>query len=169
MRHSIRWALPRIAVLAALYVAGARLGLALSFSHEHVTSVWPPTGIAVAALMIFGFRVWPGIFIGALVANLLDGAPLPVAAGIAVGNTLAPLAAAALMRRLRVRPSLERLRDVLWLALGGGLGAMTISATLGTAVLYAAGENKVTALWRIWWVGDAMGVIILAPLLLTLF
>lgn len=154
-------------VLACAYVAGAKIGLALSFSHPLVTAVWPPTGIAVAALMIWGYRVWPGIFIGAVVANSLDGAGLPVAGGIAVGNTLAPIVAVALLRHLRVRPTFERLRDVIWTT-AAALLSMTVSATLGTAVLILSGADAGSNVWRIWWIGDALGVLLVAPLLMTM-
>jgi PAS domain S-box-containing protein len=159
----------RCSVLAAAYVGAAQLGLALSFSHEHVTAVWPPTGVAVAALLLFGARLWPGVLAGALLANVLDGTGAPVAAAIAVGNTLAPVAAVALLRRAGVRPTLERLRDVLWVTFGAGFAAMTISATFGASVLTLSGAGAFASIWRVWWVGDAMGVVLLAPLLLTLF
>jgi PAS domain S-box-containing protein len=169
IRRSTRITVARNLVLTAAYIGAARLGLALSFSHEHVTAVWPATGIAVAALLLFGVRLWPGIFVGALVANVLDGVHPGAAIAIAVGNTLAPVAACMLLRRVRVLPTLERLRDVMWLTLGGGLCAMTISATIGATVLYATGQPSFVAVWRLWWVGDAMGVVLLSPLLLSLF
>jgi PAS domain S-box-containing protein len=159
----------RCGLLTAAYLVAARLGLALSFSHEHVTAVWPPTGVALAALMLFGTRLWPGILIGAFAANVLDGVDPAIAAAIAVGNTLAPVAAAHLMRRANVRPALDRLRDVLWLTFGAGFAAMAISATIGASVLTLSGAGAFIAIWRVWWVGDAMGVVLLAPLLLTLF
>jgi signal transduction histidine kinase/integral membrane sensor domain MASE1 len=154
-------------VLACAYVVGAKIGLALSFSHPLVTAIWPPTGIAVAALMIWGYRVWPGIFIGAVAANVLSGAGVPVGAGIAVGNTLAPVVAVLLLRNLRVRPAFERLRDVIWTT-GAALVAMTISATLGTLVLSLNGSSGGLEGWTIWWMGDAMGVLLVAPLLMTM-
>jgi signal transduction histidine kinase/integral membrane sensor domain MASE1 len=157
----------RCGALAIAYLAAARLGLALSFTHEHVTAVWPPTGFAVAALVLFGRRLWPGVLLGALVANVVDGVAFPVATAIAVGNTLAPLAATEILRRADFRPTLRRLRDVLWLTFGAGLGAMTISATIGAAALTVTG-GSFWPIWRVWWVGDAMGVVLLAPLLLTL-
>lgn len=158
----------QIVLLTAAYIAAAKLGLLLTFSHDHVTAVWPPTGIAVAALMVFGVRLWPGVLLGAVIANISDGAPLPVAAGIGVGNALAPVVATVVLRRLGVVRTLARLRDVLLVATVGGLGAMTISATFGTAVLTVAGEPRSVEIWRLWWVGDAMGVILVAPFLLTI-
>src|SRR4026209_1330260 len=90
----------QILVLAVVYYAAARLGLSLASLHKNVTPVWPPTGIAIGALLIFGWRLWPGIFIGALGVNVLADAPLGSALGIAPGNTLEALAAFWLLQRL---------------------------------------------------------------------
>src|SRR3954454_15557577 len=76
------------AILALAYFAAAKLGLTMAFVTEQVTAVWPPTGIALAAILVFGRRVWPGIALGAFVANATTGAPIPAAMGITVGNTL---------------------------------------------------------------------------------
>ena len=75
-------------IVAIIYFAGAELGLSLASVHENVTPVWPPTGIAIASLLIFGPRVWPGVFVGALAANLLTHISIGSAIGIATGNTL---------------------------------------------------------------------------------
>lgn len=160
-----------IVLLAVAYVVSARLGLTLAFANENVTAVWPPTGIAVAALVLRGRRLWPGIALGALVANWTHGLPVHLAAGIAVGNTAAPLVAHALLQRLRVRPTLERVRDIVALIVAGGPLPMVISATVGTAVLLSGDELSVSALsrtWMVWWAGDAMGVVVFAPLILTM-
>src|SRR5581483_10147317 len=89
----------QLAALALAYWAAARLGLQLALVHGQVTPIWPPTGIAVVAMLVFGFRVWPAVFVGALAVNLPIG-PTPLGAAIiAIGNTLAPVTAAALLRR----------------------------------------------------------------------
>jgi integral membrane sensor domain MASE1 len=75
-------------VVGIVYFAGAELGLSLATLHQNVTPVWPPTGIAIAALLIFGPRVWPGVFAGALAANLALNLPIASDVGIATGNTL---------------------------------------------------------------------------------
>ncbi|MFY9586449.1 MAG: MASE1 domain-containing protein [Actinomycetota bacterium] len=160
----------RAAILAVAYFLGAKLGLRLAYSNENITSVWPPTGIAVAGLLLFGPRVWPGITVGALVANLTNGAPLATTLGICVGNTLAPIVGAALLRRTGFRPALDRLRDVVLLVLLGGLASMLISATGGTLSLIATdaiGREGAGLAWLVWWVGDALGVVLFAPLILT--
>src|SRR5438067_2439477 len=126
----------RVAVVAVLYFLGARAGLAVAFENRNVTAVWPPTGIAVAALLVWGLGVWPGIAIGAFVANITNHAGLSTSAAITVGNTLAPVVAAYVLRRTPwIDEKLEHMRDVLALFLIAGLGAMKISAALGTSSL----------------------------------
>src|SRR5262245_32532261 len=86
-------------VLAAVYFAAAKLGLSLAFDAEQVTAIWPPTGIALAAVLLLGYRAWPGIFVGAFLANVTTShETFAVAAGIAAGNTLEALAGAFLVR-----------------------------------------------------------------------
>ncbi len=160
----------RIALLAALYLAGAHAGLAVAFSNRNVTTVWPPTGIAVAGLLIWGIDVWPGIVIGAFLANITNHAGVGTSAAIVVGNTAAPVVAALVLRSVSwFDDALERLRDVLSLLLVGGFGAMTISATLGTSALlltHATTASRALSVWAVWWVGDAIGVVLFAPFLL---
>ena len=162
----------RIALLALAYTVGARLGLRLAYSNRNVTAVWPPTGIAVAALLVWGRSVWPGIAIGAFVANFSNGTSVATAAAITVGNTLAPFVGAWLVRTVAsTRDGLESLRDVFSLVVFGGLAAMTISATFGTAALaatHALGGSSVWSVWLVWWIGDAIGVILFAPVLIQL-
>src|SRR5436853_7098907 len=103
-----RW-LVEVAAVALVYYLTARLGLGLAFANKNVTAIWPPTGIAVAALVLRGTRVWPGIAIGALTANLANGASADIALGFSVGNTVAPLLAASRLRRISFRPGLDRM------------------------------------------------------------
>src|SRR5881397_3866638 len=102
-----------ILVLAALYFFAARLGLSLASVHANVSPVWPPTGLAIAAILLLGYRVWPGILIGAFLANLLTPVPIVVAGTIAVGNTLEAFSAGFLLRSIDFHNSLDRARDVL--------------------------------------------------------
>lgn len=156
-------------LVAALYWIGGRLGLRLAFANRNVTAVWPPTGLAVSALFMLGLRVWPGVFAGALLANITNGAPLDTSAGIAVGNTLAPMLAASLLQRVDFRATLDRVVDVVSIV-AVGLAGMLVSATLGTTVLLLTGElgGSYGSAWTVWWIGDAMGVIVFAPALFTL-
>src|SRR4051812_40078580 len=86
-------------IVAIVYFAAAELGLSLASLHSNVTPVWPPTGIAIASLLIFGRRIWPGVFVGALAANLLTSIPVSSSIGIAIGNTLEALLACWLLGR----------------------------------------------------------------------
>jgi diguanylate cyclase (GGDEF)-like protein/PAS domain S-box-containing protein len=159
------------AVLALVYFVAAKLGLSLAPMHKSVTLVWPPTGIALAAALLFGYRVWPGIALGAFLANVSTGVGVTVAAAIATGNTLEALAGAYLLRHLaRFRGSLERPQDVFgFVALGVGVST-SVAATIGAFSLCLGGVapwSLYAALWGQWWLGDAMGALIVTPVLLT--
>lgn len=171
--HLDRRSLVRLAIeillVALVYWGGAWLGLRLAFSNRNVTAVWPPTGIAVAALFLLGPRVWPGVFLGALLGNLTNAAPLETSAGIAVGNTLAPVLATYLLRSVGFRATLDRVVDVAGIV-AAGLFGMLVSASLGSTVLLLTGQlsGSFSNAWTVWWIGDAMGVIVLAPVIFTL-
>jgi PAS domain S-box-containing protein len=160
-----------VLALAAVYFGAAKLGLSMAFLAEQVTLVWPPTGIALAAVLVFGPRCWPGIALGAFLANATANEPIPVACGIAAGNTLEALLGAWLLRRLvEFRPSLERLRDALGLVVLAGAVSTTVSATIGVLSLCVGGVqawSDFAPLWAVWWLGDAMGNLVMAPVLLT--
>jgi signal transduction histidine kinase len=157
--------------LAALYVVAARLGLAFDPLSGFATLVWPPTGISLAAVLLLGYRVWPGILIGAAAANLLAGAPTAVALGIGVGNTLEAIAGAYLLRRIpRFTVSLERVSSVVGLVALAALLSTLISATIGVAALHAANvvqQSELGETWRAWWIGDMVGALLIAPLILV--
>ena len=159
-----------IGAVAAVYVAAARIGLALDAVSGFATYFWPPTGLSLAALLLFGFRLWPGIAIGALVANLWAGAAPAVGLGIAVGNTAEAVVGAHVLLRMGVQPALERIRDVLALLVVGALASTLISATLGTASLWIGGaihSGDLGEVWRAWWVGDALSDLVFGALVLT--
>lgn len=161
----------RLALLAFVYWIAARLSLTLALVHGQVTPVWPPTGIALVAILIFGRRVWPAIFVAALAVNLPIG-PSPIGATlIAAGNTLAPVVAAELLKRVGFRPELDRFRDAAAIVGLAALAGMSISASIGTSVLVLSGAVPPTGFWptwTVWWTGDAMGVLLVAPFLLSL-
>ena len=161
----------RIAVLAAAYIAAARLGLMMDAVGGFATLVWAPTGIALVALLRGGRRLWPGVAAGAAIANAWTGAPLAVACGIAAGNTLEAVLAVWVLERAGFDAQLARVRDVLALVGLAALASPVASATIGVASLYAGGVIALPGClpaWRAWWLGDAMGDLVVAPLLLAL-
>jgi signal transduction histidine kinase len=160
-----------VVLLATVYVAFAKVGLSLDAVAGFATLVWAPTGIALVAVLLLGPRMWPGIALGALVANLWAGALAPVALGIAAGNTLEALLGAYLVRRaLGSVPSLERVRDVVaWVVLGAFVAPIA-SASIGIGSLVAGGMlpvDRVAETLRAWWVGDALGALVVGSLLLA--
>jgi PAS domain S-box-containing protein len=160
----------KAAALAAVYVAAAKLGIELSVARGVVTPVWAPTGIAIAALFLFGRNLWPAVALGALVANATSDASLGVSAAIAGGNTLEALVGSELLRRADVRPALDRVRDVIALILLAAVAAPVIAATNGVTALWIAGDvgsSSYGSEWLLWWVGDAMGALVVAPLALV--
>lgn len=157
-------------LVAVLYVLAARAGFSLAFATRQVTAVWPPTGIAIAALWLFGGRAWPGVLAGAFVANALASESLPTALAIAIGNTLGPLLGVRLLALAHFDARMERVRDVLALAFLGAAAAMLVTASNGVVQLLLAGivsPPAALSVWSVWWAGDAMGVLLVAPLILT--
>ena len=158
-------------LVAVVYFAGAELGLSLATLHRNVTPVWPPTGIAIAALLIFGGRVWPGVFIGALAANLATGISVPAAIGIATGNTLeAVLAWFLLQRSKRWRRTFDSVGDVLIFLVYAAVLAPLVSATIGSLSLCFGDPrlwNRFVSIFMTWWMGDGFGALIVSPFLLS--
>ncbi|MGY0062215.1 MASE1 domain-containing protein [Streptomyces sp. LZ34] len=160
----------RIVAVTAAYYAGARIGLLQELVRGQVTPLWPPTGIALACLLLLGLRTWPGIALGALLVNAPIGPTVPAVAAIVAGNTLSPVYSYLLLRRMGFHTELNRLRDALSLVFLGALAGMLISSTVGTGVLVLQGALPTDAFWptwSVWWTGDAMGVLVVTPLLLV--
>jgi integral membrane sensor domain MASE1 len=156
-------------LLAAVYVAAAKAAFALGFVHTSIAPVWLPSGVALAAVLLFGRRAVPGVFLGAFLFNATTPVPLWVCAAIGVGNTLEAVAGAWLLRRAGFRREIDRVRDVLALAGLAALLATAISATVGVSSLWLSGivsGGDLRASWAVWWLGDASGVLTVAPLLL---
>ncbi len=160
-----------VALLAALYFASAKLGFFAAAAHGVVSSAWPPSGIALAALVLLGVRFWPAVALGAFLANATSGVPVAGAAAIAAGNTLEAVAGTWLLAHVAgFRPALDRVRDVLALAGLAAIVSTTVSATIGVASLAASGagaSDRFATLWLSWWSGDAIGDLLVAPLMLT--
>jgi|GEM_PF-350981 len=169
MRSNYVRYLASLLLLAGIYFAAAKLGLSLASVHTNVSPVWPPTGIALAAVLLLGYRVWPGIFLGAFLANLLTPVPILSVGFIAVGNTLEALSAAYVLNTLGFRKSLGQASDVLKFMVVATLCTM-VAATIGTLSLsigQAARWSDFGSLWVTWWLGDLTGALTLTPLLLT--
>src|SRR5258708_16362298 len=96
----------RLAVLVGVYFVAGKLGLRLAFEHASATAVWPPTGIALAALLLYGYRMWPAIFVGALLVNVTTAGSVWTSLGVATGHTLEGLLGVLLVRRLADGPNL---------------------------------------------------------------
>jgi integral membrane sensor domain MASE1 len=157
-------------VVALVYYLAAKLGLSFALVGGQVTPLWPPTGIALTCLLLFGMRSWPGITVGAFLANLTFGPSLVTVAAISAGNTLAPIGAYLLLNRVGFDLELKRLKDVLALITLGAFAGMLISATIGAGTLVLTGAlpaGDFWSTWSVWWTGDAMGVLVVAPVLLV--
>lgn len=161
----------KLAAVALAYFAAGRLGLAVPFTSGNVSPMWPPAGIALAAVLLLGAEIAPGIVVGAFLVNLLSGIPLAAAAGIGLGSTMGPLTGAALLGRIPgFQSSLTRLRDVLGLCTFAALGGTAVSATVGVMSLTLGRVDAWAGFWSawtVWWLGDGMGVLLVAPLILT--
>lgn len=159
-------------LLAAGYFFAATLGLKLAIVHKSATAVWPPTGISLAVLLFFGRRLWPGIFIGAFLANLTTEGNLFTSLGIAAGNTLEAVIGSTLVGRFAGGVHLfDRTRQIFKFVLLAVLGSTLISATIGVASLSLGGYApwaRFGSIWLTWWLGDASGAILFAPPLLLL-
>ncbi|MEP7155053.1 MAG: EAL domain-containing protein [Betaproteobacteria bacterium] len=157
--------------MAVIYFAATRFALWLIDVDANAGSLWPASGIAFAAMVIHGTRLWPGIFLGAFVALVIDANSLMAAFIMAAGATIECTAGAWLaLNVLDFRRQLDRPRDVMVLFIPIALLASTISATAGMFALFI--DNAVNAdnfLPRaiVWWLGDALGIAVVAPLILT--
>ncbi|MGC1618001.1 MAG: MASE1 domain-containing protein [Candidatus Acidiferrum sp.] len=159
-----------VAILAVVYFVAGKLGLELSYVHPSATAVWPCTGIAIAALLVYGFEIWPGILIGAFLVNLTTAGNVGTSIAIAAGNTLEGLAGWYLINRFASgKDAFARARDIFKFALLAGIAATTISATIGAVTLAAGGFAPWSAfgpIWSTWWLGDGIGAVIVTPLIL---
>jgi signal transduction histidine kinase len=160
----------KLGIVLVAYAATARIGLSFDALGGVATTVWPPTGIALAALVLGGVRIWPVIAAAAFAINLTTGIPAWAAAIIAAGNALEAVIGATLLKRFGFDSRLARLRDVLILVGGAALGSTIVSASFGLVAAVLAGlhpSETLPAFWAFWWVGDAMGNLLVAPLILT--
>lgn len=160
----------KVLLLVSAYFVTGRLGLDIPYVGLQITLFWLPTGISVAALLRWGWRYWPGIFIGAVLVNFTINPSLLLAAGIALGNTLAPLLAMWLLKLTKFSHDLIHPKDIAKLIMAAFLG-MLVSALSGVCMLLLAAAIPWEAAFHSflsWWMGDAVGVLLAAPLLLTI-
>ena len=156
--------------LAAIYYFAARLGLRFAYINSSVTTIWPPAGIALAAFVLFGYRVWPAILGAAFLANYMTTGVVLPSIGISIGNTLEGLVAAYLVNRFaRGGRVFDRVRDILRFTLLAALISTTISASIGVVSLALGGLaawDQAPRIWLTWWLGDAVGDMVIAPALI---
>ncbi len=152
-----------VAVLAVVYFGTAKLGLRFALVN-------PSAGIVLASFLIFGFRVWPGAFLGAFFANLTTTGSLLTSISIATGNTVEGVVGCYLVKRFARGPeAFERAQDIFKFAFLAGMVSTTISATVGVTSLSLGGFANWTEygpIWRTWWLGDGVGAVLVTPLVL---
>ncbi len=155
--------------MAAVYFVAGKLGLSMAFVHPSSTAVWPATGIALAAFLILGYRVWPGIFIGAFLVNITTAGSVLTSLGVATGNTLEGLVGAYLVLRFaNGRRAFDRASDTFRFA-ALVLASTTVAATIGVTSLSLGGYASwahYREIWATWWLGDGVGGLLAAPLMI---
>jgi integral membrane sensor domain MASE1 len=156
--------------IAALYFLAAKAGLALSSAIEQVSPIWPPTGLALAVVVLLGYKYLPAIALGAFAANATASEPLAVAAGISLGNTLEAFVGGYLLKRFTRMPSkLVVEKDLAAYVIVAAL-CCVVSATIGTTSLLLGGlvpADQYWLTWTTWWAGDALGALIFGLLILN--
>lgn len=154
-----------------MYFAAGRLGLAVPFTNGNVSPLWPASGIALGAVLLWGYGVWPGILVASFLVNFSTHVPFSTSVMIAVGNTSSALIGGFLLKRIiGLQPSLVRLRDVLGLMTLGAVISPISAATVGVTALNLAHIQtwpRFISAWLVWWWGDAMGVLVAAPIFLA--
>src|SRR6516225_9559628 len=161
--------LPLISGLAVIYFIAGKLGLMLASLHASASPVWPAAGIALAALLLLGYRAWPAIFVGAFLVNVTTAGNIPTSFAIATGNTLEALVGAWLVNRFAGGPNaFDRPQGVFRFALAAAISTL-ISPAFGLTSLALAGFSdwaNYGAIWLTWWLGDATGALVFTPLVL---
>jgi diguanylate cyclase (GGDEF)-like protein/PAS domain S-box-containing protein len=161
---------PVIAASALVYFVAGKLGLMLALVNPSATAVWPPTGIALAAFLVLGYRVWPAILLGAFFVNVTTAGSIATSIGIAVGNTLEGFVGAYLVNRFaNGRRAFDRPADIFKFALLAALVSTTVSPTIGITSLALGGFADwadFKSIWITWWLGDAVGDLVVAPVFL---
>jgi PAS domain S-box-containing protein len=160
-----------VLLLTAVYVEAGRFGLSLAYDNPSASPVWPPTGIAIAATLILGARIWPAWALGSFLVNMGATGAIASSLGIAAGNTLEALLATWLVTRFaNGHRAFETTRDMLKFVALAGLVSPLASATPGVIILalggHAASEH-IPAIWLTWWLGNVVGALLIAPPILV--
>lgn len=155
--------------LGAVYFLAGKLGLSLASVNPSVTVVWPPTGIALAAFLLLGYRVWPSILVGAFLVNVTTTGSVATSIAIGMGNTLEGLLGAYLVNRFANGcHAFNSAGGVFRFSALAGTASTTVSATFGVTSLLLGGFAPWThygSLWLTWWLGDSVSALVVAPLL----
>ncbi len=161
----------QLALVLLLYFAAGRLGLAVPFTSANVSPIWPAAGVGMALVFIWGVRVAPAVAVAAFLVNFFSPIPKLASLGIGIGNAGSAIAAAYLLRRLSgFKSPISRLSDVTRLVGLGALIATAFSAFVGVSALaftHTRAWSGYASAWRVWWLGDAMGVLVVSPLILN--
>src|SRR5438034_11057483 len=161
--------LPVIGILAIIYFVAGKLGLVLASLHASASPVWPPAGIALAALLVLGYRAWPAILVGAFLVNVTTAGNVATSLAIASGNTLEAVCGAWLVNRFAGGTTVfDRPQGVFKFALAAVVSTI-ISPVFGVTSLALAGFTDWTnygAIWLTWWLGDTTGDLLIAPLII---
>ncbi|HEX7618782.1 MAG TPA: PAS domain S-box protein [Verrucomicrobiae bacterium] len=172
MRHQKLTTLTRVVILIALYFVGGLIGKETSFLSGSVALVWPPAGIALAAILLFGYRFWPGVALGAVLFSSMNGMPLGFfTLGTAIGNTMGAIVCAYLLERfIAFDNAMERTRDVTgYIGLACFLGTTVNAAFNVVSLIYSgvvAWDNLFTTV-LVWWVPNALAGLVVAPFIIT--
>ena len=161
--------LPVIGLLTLVYVIAGKFGLMLASLHASASPVWPPAGIALAALLVLGYRAWPAIFVGAFLVNVTTAGNVATSLAVASGNTLEAVCGAWLVNRFAGGTTVfDRPQGVFKFALAAAVSTI-ISPAFGVTSLALAGFADWTnygAIWLTWWLGDTTGDLLIAPLII---
>jgi two-component system, cell cycle sensor histidine kinase and response regulator CckA len=159
-----------VLVLALVYFCAGSFGLSLARVHPSASAVWPPSGIALAAILLWGYWLWPGVFLGAFAVNIAASGSVVATLGIASGNTLEAILGAGLVNYFaNGLNAFDQTKSILKFILLAGILSTAVGATIGVSTLILTGltswDHAVT-IWLTWWLGDAVGNLIVASLLL---
>jgi PAS domain S-box-containing protein len=159
-----------LTLLGTAYFVAGKFGLSLAVVHASASPVWPASGVAFAAFLLLGPRVWPAVFVGAFLVNVTTAGSIATSLGIAVGNTLEGRLGADLVKLFaNGRGAFDRAPDVFKFVVLAGLFATTVSATIGVTSLTMAGYASwidYGPIWLTWWLGDAVGALVVGPILI---